>query len=106
MGWNVPPTSNPAEVSLVGEERWVEGGVGPEGMENNDLNEYLFQHWIQNQAWLVPRAANTVCHGAKPCIEERGPCPVAQGAELVLSLPSTLFVPLPPGRVGPERKEG
>lgn len=52
MGWNVPPTSNPAEVNLVGEERWVEGGVGPEGMENNDLNEYLFQHWIQNQAWF------------------------------------------------------
>lgn len=36
-----------------GLERWVESGIGPEGMENHHLNEYLFQPWMQNQVWFL-----------------------------------------------------
>lgn len=56
----------------------------PEGMENNDLNEYLFQHWIQNQAWFPGPPTRRVVEQS-PALKKEAPCPVAQEAELVLS---------------------
>lgn len=86
-------------------ERWAESGIGPEDMENNYLNEYLFQHWIQDQAWFLGPPTQRVMEQS-PALKKEAPCPAAQGAELVLSFPGTLSVPLAPGRVEPERKEG
>lgn len=70
--------------SLIGLERWAESGIGPEGMESNHVNEYLFQLWVQNQVWFLGPPTQHVMEQS-PALKKEAPCPAELEAELVLS---------------------
>lgn len=80
--WNDPPTSSPDKVSPPCR-------IGPEGMESNRLNEYLFQLWIQNQVWFLGPPTQHVMKQS-PALKKGAPCPAELEAELVLSFLVTL----------------
>lgn len=95
--WNDPPTSSPDKVSPPCR-------IGPEGMESNRLNEYLFQLWIQNQVWFLGPPTQRVMKQS-PALKKGAPCPGARSRAGVKLPRHTLSVPLAPGRAEPERKE-